>query len=266
MMTSTLHLSPTRASTEATARQLPSACGPGGMAGTFVVLGSHGCARVSKMCVLAGFCHGHSYSASYKPIPKVTQNETPAHQLQRSRPPLRQPPGFRRHRRTAAPGHAGPRHQLSRPHADAAGASLRARTSPPARALRRRPACSRHRRRPGGAGRVSGRRHRRARRAHVQFYNSKPAQGLDRPHPGRGQDVQILARKASKAWPATSASSSRFRAAAFTARARRPRSASTWKPICAGCSASSASQIRNSFPPTASRSAPNIVKKPWLVR
>src|SRR5882757_9592554 len=22
------------------------------------------------MCVLAGFCHGHSYSASYKPIPK----------------------------------------------------------------------------------------------------------------------------------------------------------------------------------------------------
>src|SRR5580698_4204879 len=24
------------------------------------------------MCVLAGFLHGHSYSASYKPIPRVT--------------------------------------------------------------------------------------------------------------------------------------------------------------------------------------------------
>src|SRR5262249_20374677 len=34
------------------------------------VLGSHGCARGSKMCVLAGVCHGRSYSASYKPIPK----------------------------------------------------------------------------------------------------------------------------------------------------------------------------------------------------
>ena len=73
-------------------------------------------------------------------------------------------------------------------------------------------------------------------------------------------------RKASKVWPATSASSSRSRAAAFMARARRPRSASTWKPICAGCSASSASRIRNSFPPTASRSVPNIAKKPWPAR
>ena len=46
--------------------------------------------------------------------------------------------------------------------------------------------------------------------------------------------------RASKAWPATSASSSRSRAADFMAPARRRRSANTWKPICAGCSASSA--------------------------
>jgi len=71
--------------------------------------------------------------------------------------------------------------------------------------------------------------------------------------------------QASKVWPATSASLSRSRAAAFMVRARRPRSASTWKPICAGCSASSASRAPNSFPPTASRSVRSIAKKPWLM-
>ena len=52
----------------------------------------------------------------------------------------------------------------------------------------------------------------------------------------------------------------------FYGPARRPQSASTWKPICAGCSASSESRIRNSFPPTASRSVPSIAKKPWPAR
>src|SRR5258708_18756922 len=36
------------------------------------VLGYHGCARVSKMCVLAEFADSHSYSLSYKLIPRVT--------------------------------------------------------------------------------------------------------------------------------------------------------------------------------------------------
>src|SRR6202049_238237 len=39
----------------------------------FLVLGFHRCTRVSKMCVLADFIDGHSYSASYKLIPRVTQ-------------------------------------------------------------------------------------------------------------------------------------------------------------------------------------------------
>src|SRR5439155_14556771 len=37
----------------------------------FFVLGFHRCARVSKMCVLAGFANSHSYSLSYKLIPRV---------------------------------------------------------------------------------------------------------------------------------------------------------------------------------------------------
>src|SRR5439155_1176018 len=37
----------------------------------FFVLGFHRCARVSKMCVLAGFADSHSYSVSYKLIPRV---------------------------------------------------------------------------------------------------------------------------------------------------------------------------------------------------
>ena len=36
-----------------------------------------------------------------------------------------------------------------------------------------------------------------------------------------------------------------------------------WKPICAGCSGSSASRTPNSFPPMASRSVPNIAKRRW---
>ena len=52
----------------------------------------------------------------------------------------------------------------------------------------------------------------------------------------------------------------------FTARAHQPRWANIWKPICAGCSVSSASRTRSSFPPTASRSVPSIAKKPWPAR
>jgi Acyl carrier protein phosphodiesterase len=74
------------------------------------------------------------------------------------------------------------------------------------------------------------------------------------------------ARKASEAWPATSASSSRSRAADITAPARRLPSANIWKPICAGCSASSASPIPNSFPPTGSRLVPSIARKRWRAR
>src|ERR1700726_3658954 len=37
----------------------------------FDVLGFHRCARVSKMCVLARLLDSHSYSLSYKPIPRV---------------------------------------------------------------------------------------------------------------------------------------------------------------------------------------------------
>ena len=74
-----------------------------------------------------------------------------------------------------------------------------------------------HRSRSGRAGRVSGRRHRRARRTHVQFYDPKPAQGLDRPHPGGGQNVQIQRAGCRRVWPATSALSSRSHAADFTA-------------------------------------------------
>src|SRR5581483_10603868 len=47
--------------------------------GHIFVRGSHGCARVSKLCVLARVWHSHSYSASYKPIPRVTSNETAPH-------------------------------------------------------------------------------------------------------------------------------------------------------------------------------------------
>jgi DNA processing protein len=42
-----------------------------------------------------------------------------------------------------------------------------------------------------------------------------------------------------------------------------PRSANIWKPICASCSASSASEIPNSSLPTASRSAPTTERRPW---
>ena len=43
-------------------------------------------------------------------------------------------------------------------------------------------------------------------------------------------------------------------------------SASIWKPICAGCSASSASPIPNSFPPTASRLGRSTAKRRWPAR
>src|SRR6476646_11449547 len=55
MITNTLHLSPTRASTEATARQLPSACGPGGMAGTFLCSGLMDVLLYEKCAFLRGF-------------------------------------------------------------------------------------------------------------------------------------------------------------------------------------------------------------------
>jgi hypothetical protein len=65
--------------------------------------------------------------------------------------------------------------------------------------------------------------------------------------------------KAWKGWSRTSASSSLWPAAIFTAKALRPRRSSTSRPICAGYSISLASN-RNSSPRTASESAPNIVK------
>ena len=51
------------------------------------------------------------------------------------------------------------------------------------------------------------------------------------------------------------------RAADFTAPKHRSRSSTIRKPTCAVFSASSASRIPSSFPPTASRSDPNIAKK-----
>src|SRR3569833_1748865 len=55
LMTSTLHLSPTRASTDATARQLPSACGPAGKAGTFLCSGLIDVLGYEKCAFLQGF-------------------------------------------------------------------------------------------------------------------------------------------------------------------------------------------------------------------
>ena len=71
------------------------------------------------------------------------------------------------------------------------------------------------------------------------------------------------ARRARKDWPATSALSSRSRAAGSMAPARRRRWANIWRLICAGCSALSASQTPNLFPPTASRSGRSTARRRW---
>src|SRR5882724_3530065 len=55
MITNTLHLSPTRASTDATARQLPSACGLGGRAGTLVCSSVKEVIQYTKCAFLRGF-------------------------------------------------------------------------------------------------------------------------------------------------------------------------------------------------------------------
>src|SRR6267142_2228586 len=55
MITNTLHLSPTRASTEATARQLPSACGLGDRAGTLVCSSVTEVLQSKKCAFLRGF-------------------------------------------------------------------------------------------------------------------------------------------------------------------------------------------------------------------
>jgi putative NADPH-quinone reductase len=67
--------------------------------------------------------------------------------------------------------------------------------------------------------------------------------------------------KARKDWPATSESLSRSRAADSTAPARRRQWASIWKPICAGCSDSSASKTPNLFRPMESRSGRNTARR-----
>ena len=143
------------------------------------------------MCVLAGFYDSHSYSASYKPIPRVTIHETPASRLQRPRPPLRQPPGFRRHRRPTA---AGPS-----PASKSAIATLRRSRSricpvhiwPPARAPRPKPRCSRTSPRDNRCSTNFWRPISSCSARPCTILRSEPAQGLDRPHPGRGQDLQI---------------------------------------------------------------------------
>ena len=117
------------------------------------------------------------------------------------------------------------------------------------------------RRRPGGAGGISCRRHRGARRADVQFHDPEPAQGLDRPHRGSRQDLQIRRARRRRIGRQQARHHRRSRAADSTAPARRPRWASTSKPICAGCSASSASPTPKSFPPTASRPEPEHREK-----
>src|SRR5258707_5639913 len=71
MMTNTLHLSPTRASIDATPRQSLSRCALGGRTGTLMCSGFNDVLRLQKMCVLAGIAGSHSYSLSYKLIPRV---------------------------------------------------------------------------------------------------------------------------------------------------------------------------------------------------
>ncbi len=65
------------------------------------------------------------------------------HQFQRARPPLRQPAGFRRDRRPLAPGDAGPRHRLSRPHRRRRWRICPARIWRPRKARRPTPHCCR---------------------------------------------------------------------------------------------------------------------------
>src|SRR5439155_3903991 len=55
MITNTLHLSPNRTSTEAIARQLPSACGLGGRAGTLVCSSVTEVLQSKKCAFLRGF-------------------------------------------------------------------------------------------------------------------------------------------------------------------------------------------------------------------
>jgi len=167
------------------------------------VLGFHWCARY-KMCVLAGSSGGHSYSASYKPIPWVTimrllhidSSVLGQHSVSRQ---LSAAIVERLRATTPALDH-----HLSRPDRDAAVAFV---GPTPRRCARRRAARRAARRRrlePGRARRVSLGRHRRARRAHVQFHHPEPAQGLDRPYLAVGK-TSNMARRARKAWRATSA-------------------------------------------------------------
>ena len=88
-------------------------------------------------------------------------------------------------------GDALARHRLSRPDPDPARPPLRLASRGRPRRARAGGTRTRPRRERGGAERVPRRRHRRDRRAHVQFYDSEPAQGLDRSRAGGGKDVQI---------------------------------------------------------------------------
>ena len=119
------------------------------------------------------------------------------------------------------------------------------------------------RRRSGRAGRVSGRRHRRARRAHVQFYDPKPAQGLDRPHPGGGQNVQIRRAGCRRVGRQQARYRRDLTRRILRRPARRPPWANIWKLISLGVRLHRAWPIPNSFPPMESRWDPSIARKQW---
>src|ERR1700675_1231886 len=178
------------------------------------------------MCVLAGFTDSHSYSLSYKLIPRVTLMK-----LLHIDSSVLGPPSVSRQvsaaiadrLRKATPGLGIVYRDLtSTPLAHLSGQHLTAaQGAAPDAALRQDLA----------AGSTA---------------SWWPAR------------LSNTARKARKDWPATSASSSRSRAVDSTAPARRPRSANIWKPICAGCSVLSVSKTPNLFPPTAFRSDRSI--------
>jgi len=100
MMTNTLHLSPTRANIEATLDNRSRGGRWAVRTGTLVCSGFKECA------FLRGVGGSHSYSLSYKHIPRVNTYETSAYDSSVLGPHSRQPSGFRRDRGSPAPGYA----------------------------------------------------------------------------------------------------------------------------------------------------------------
>jgi len=171
----------------------------------FDVLGFHGCAPVSKMCVLAGFADSHSYSLSYKPIPPgMTAMKLLHIDSSVPRPPLRQPKSFPPRSSTACVRRRpGLENRLSG--SDHDPASLASVGLAPCRSPRggARGCTAAGPRRPAKPcwDEFFSRRHRRARRTHVQF-SRWPSQlkALDRPYRSGGEDLQIRRARRGRGW------------------------------------------------------------------